>query len=418
VGNLFRRIKYVTGNIFSDTYLSRDQKTLITMLTLLFFGNGFSGAFVNAFLYSNGGGLRSVLVYNLFVYGGVVVCSLLVAMVARRFTMKNSLIVGMSFYISMYAVILIFQQNIAGYAWVVGILTALANSFFYIPHSCLVFQMTDNGGRDYYFARQGIFTTIGSLVAPFVSGYVIQLIGGINGYLTMFAMSLIMYSIAGVMAFRLSKSKMINKKSYLFLTLRLAMIRPNFRNVTIAGVIRGIREGAMWVMAATLLVKATSDTSVVGIYSLVTSLMLIISLRVSQKMIRENNRGKYLLLGVSALAFPSLLFLMGIDVYIIFAYGIISSALMAFFNTPVSGIYYNVLSTLPNSNRRSLEGMAIQESMLNIGRFIAILTLYFVAAEQQNIIYVIVGSGILQFATWFFYRRGDMQSRKLLKKDE
>ena|GEM_PF-2033235 len=416
MGNLLRRIKYVAGNIFTDTYLSRDQKTLITILTLLFFGNGFSGAFVNAFLFSNGGGLRSVLIYNLFTYGGVVVFSLLVALVARRFTMKNSLIVGMSFYITMYAIILIFQQSIGGYAWLVGLFTALANSFFYIPHSCLVFQMTDNGGRDYYFARQGIFTTAGNLIAPFASGYVIQLIGGINGYLTMFAMSLIMYSIAGVMAFRLSKAKMINKKSYLFLTLRLAMIRPNFRNVTIAGVLRGLREGTMWVLAGTLLMKVTANTSVVGMYSLITSLMLIISLWVSQKLIREHNRARFLFLGVSGLVVPSLLFLMGIDVYIMFAYGIISSMLMAFFNTPVSCIYYNVLSTLPSSNRRSLEGMAIQESMLNIGRFISIFVLFFVYSGQRHMIYVMVGSGVIQLATWFFYMRGDKWSRSMLKK--
>lgn len=408
VGNFMRRIRFVIGNFFADSYLSHDQKTLIYIITLLFLGNGFSGTFVNAFLFSNGGGLKSVLIYNMYNYGSVVVCSLGVALLARRISLKNSLILGMVFYITMYALILVLQKSIGAYAGVVGILTGLASSFFYIPHSCLIFQMTDNSGRDYYFSRQGIFTTIGSMIAPFTAGHLISIIGGINGYLSMFALSLLMYFVAGVLAFRLSRTNMINKRSYLLATIRLAMTRANFRNVLWASILRGLREGAMWVMVGTLLLKVTNkDTSMVGTYSLITSILLIASFQISQKVLRYENRSKYLFISVCALALPSLLFLIEVSVWTIFAYGIISTVFMAFFNTPVSSIYYNVLSTLTGSSKRSLEGMAIQESMLNVGRFLAVLILLFVVLEQEQVVFVLVGASVLQLLTWLFYHRAE-----------
>lgn len=407
MSRFFRRLFFHIGNFFADPALTHDQRTLIAIVTLLFFGNGFSGTFVNTFLYSAGGNLKSVILYNIYNYCGVVVASMLIAVVGRRFTMKNCLILGMGFYVVVYVLLLYLREAAAGYVWLVGTLMALGSSFFYIPHHSLVYQRTDDRVRDLYFSRQGIFTTIGSLVAPFISGYAITAIGGTTGYLAMFSLSLLMFIVAGVIALRLERGRpVLSVRSFLFLTFRQAIKRTNYRDVLIASVLRGVREGTMWVLVGTLLFSM-SDNFAVGIYNFVTSGLLIVSFYISQKQLRPDNRRSWLLLSTSLLAFSTLLFAIELSPLTIFTYGIITSLGMAFFNTPTASIYYHVASSLPASNRRSLEAMALQEMMLNIGRGISMVSLFFLPDSLLVLIVVMVVAGFLQFATWFFYARAD-----------
>ncbi len=407
MNNTVKRTFFHIGRLFADAELTRDQRTLIAIITLLFFGNGFSGTFVNTFLYASDGGLNSVLVYNIYNYCGVVGAAFIVAFIGRTITMKNCLILGMCFFSAVYALLLCLREAASGYVWLIGLLTALASAFFHIPHASLVFQRTDNRIRDLYFSRQGIFTMIGVLVAPFIAGYAIDMIGGTRGYLFMFSLSLLMYIIAGIIALRLERTRTGgNSRNFLFLTLRLVVVRRNYRAVALASVLRGIREGTMWVLTGTLLF-AISNNATVGIYSFVTAGLIVISLYAVQRVLRPHNRSAWLLLATSFMAFSTLLFLFGLTTTIFFVFGVLISFGMAFFNTITASIYCHVTSSLPASNRRSLEGMAIQEIMLNVGRGMSMIAILLLPHTQLFLIYAMIVAGFLQLATWFFYARAE-----------
>lgn len=401
----FHRLRYWAGGLMIDPTLSSDQNTLILVVTLLFFGNGFSATFVNTFLYATDGGLKSVIAYNVFNYGGVMCFAGLVAALGRKIGLKNCMFIGMGFFVATYALLLILRERAGEVVWLIGLTMALASSFFYVTHNAIVLARTDNAIRDRYFSRQGIFTTAGNLIAPFVAGYSIALIGGTAGYLCMFALSLVMYLAAGTVALRLGPAAQTGgAKSCFLLTLRLGAKRKNYRDTLIASILRGVREGTMWVLAPTLLFAA-ADTGLVGVYNLVTSGLLIASLWISQRVLRPDNRSRWLLLSVSMLACSTLVFLLKVNVVTIFTYGILTSLGMAFFNTPTSCIYCNVTSSLPAAGRRSLEGMAIQEMMLNFGRMAAMAVLFALPSIDAVLVGAMIAAGFSQFAVWFFYAR-------------
>jgi len=399
---------YIKGKLHSQSYISSELVTLLFVHGIFLLGVGLSNTFINIFLWKENQSLKIVIMYNLLQFATTPLFFMLAGWLAKKVTLTATLRIGIICYSILFIVLLLLQSEASKYVWLLGILMGISCGFYYMSYNVLGYDFSSDQNRDFVMGIQGLVVSFATMVAPFAAGVIIQYLSGNKGYITVFSLSLILFIIAAVLSFRIP-NKRIDKHYYLKSILFMPFRKKNWALVMAGESLRGFREGVMAFLTNILLYAIVNSEMVLGSYTLIVSGIQLFSFYVIAGRMKPYTRKGYMMVGAIALALVSSVFMLKINVVTLFIYGIISSFFITFINNPTASIIYWVIHKTPNSAKRRIEGIAVREVYLNLGRVAGVSLLLLISENIQVIPVIIFILGLSQLLMWYLFNKVQME---------
>ena len=134
--------------------------------------------FAGAYIMRNTGSPSWVIVYQLCMYIGVVMTSLLNGVLLRWFKSKQLYAFGILIS-SVALMVMMFIHNVTlPMLCATGFLIGLATGFFWTNRYLLTLYATDDSNRNYFFGFESFFFSLWNIVIPIVVGAFLALVDG------------------------------------------------------------------------------------------------------------------------------------------------------------------------------------------------------------------------------------------------
>src|SRR3569833_2506472 len=166
------------------------------MLCSFFFATSLSNMFINVFIWKLNSSLSLLALYSL-VFSLVILASFpLCAVFARKRTPMASSRLGILCFLATYALVLLLQERSADHIFVFGLGLGLGASFFAIGMHMGMLDSTRDRGRDCFLFVSNLLNSVSGMLAPLLSGFLIDRFTGMTGYYFVFSITLIWFLIA------------------------------------------------------------------------------------------------------------------------------------------------------------------------------------------------------------------------------
>lgn len=419
IGAYFKRLGVKLSAAFSGGGVLLDnQKLFLAAVSLMFAATGLSGIFINTFIYSCvsmsgelASGLRTVVYYNLCMYASMAFFSIVVGIVGKNTNSRTLICSGLAVYIVLFVLLLVFREKSVDYVWLLGILSGMASALINLNYGVAVGFVTSNNNREYYLWVQGIINGVCTVITPLAAGTVIEMIGGISGYVTLFAFTLAF--VVGSMLcffnlqFRDGKNGMTQ-----FGNVFVAFLKnKSMRSCAVAEFVDGLRDGVVTFLIPILLFTKDMSALLVGVYIFAYSLIQVSFSRTMQSKIDRKNRSVILFFACGLYALIGFVFVSGTGALQIFSYGIVSAILQSVFAAAVFSLFFEASYKMKNAQRKNLEILSVKEFYVNMGRLVGVFVLLLVAHDTTNVVYTVIGVGVAQILVWFLLHKGSHKSR-------
>lgn len=194
--------------------MNREARVYLWMMAFFTFAMSMSNMFISVFIWKLNNSFTLLAVYSL-VSSVVILASFpLCAAFARIRTPMASLRLGTIFFILTFALVLYYKERCVSHIYEIGLLMGLGASFFAIGMHMQSLDSTNDRGRDRFLYLSNMLNGIGGMIAPLVSGYLIERFMGMKGYYIVFSVTLLWFLLVVLMSFRL-KGKHVTKESRL-----------------------------------------------------------------------------------------------------------------------------------------------------------------------------------------------------------
>lgn len=231
--------------------MDKERRVYLLMTTLQSLASGLSNIFINIFLWKVTNSLTILAFYSLIMSIAILISFPLCAIYARKKSPMDCLRLGIIFIIIAYAVVLWFKQNSVNHIFEIGTLIGIGTSLFVIGQHMQTLDSTDNNNRDRFLFLSLFCTNSGSMIAPLVSGYIIQSIEGMFGYYIVFFISIVLFVLAILVSIKLKGKKVAPESHFL-------EVWPNPSTEW---------RGMFWLSIGTSMVEGTYSTFLVTIMS-------------------------------------------------------------------------------------------------------------------------------------------------------
>lgn len=252
--------------------------------------------FVGAYIMRNTSDPVMVAFYQLAMYVGIVVTSLLNGFLLRRYSVKLLYSAGILVSgISMFGMMMIESLGFVELA-LAGFFMGAASGFFWTNRYLLALYNTNDSNRNYFFGLESFFFSITSISVPLVIGSFISLVDGreLAGILfdvnTSYRVVTIVVVIITVMAcLVLWKGKFANPKETGFLYFRFNVL---WKKMLCLATLKGMVQGFLVTAPAILVLKLVGDEGSLGLIQGVSGALTAVLVYVLGRIARPQDRLK------------------------------------------------------------------------------------------------------------------------------
>lgn len=384
------------------------QAVLLLVVQALFgVANVLSGTFVPVYLWKAS---QSYMLIGWYTLGQYVMSGLtfwIAGKWVKEHNKMNSLRIGIVLSGVFYCTVLLLGQQAKSYYVPLGILHGMALGFFWLAFNVVYFEVTDPDNRDRYNGWAGLLGSAAGIVAPWVSGLLITSMQGEKGYRLIFTLSLIIFSISVILSFWLKKRHgqgIYNWKH----GLQQLMEKGNpWRRLFPAIAAQGVREGVFMFLVGLTVYVATKNESKLGTFSLITSLVALISFWLVGKFLKKRNRKLVMLIGVIMISVVILPLFWEVSYATLIMFGIGTSLFMPLYIIPMTSRVFDIIGQSEESAREREEFIVLREAALVTGRVIG-LTSYLIVLPQNHstvaITWLLFSVGVVPIAGWWFIK--------------
>jgi Major Facilitator Superfamily. len=231
--------------------MDKERRFYLLMITLFNLAVGLSNIFINIFLWKVTSSLTILAFYSLVISIAILISFPLCAIYARKKSPMDCLRFGIIFLIIAYTVVLLFKQNSVNHILEIGTLIGIGTSLFVIGQHMQTLDSTDNNNRDKFLFLSSFCSNGSNMIAPLISGCIIQSIQGMSGFYLVFFISIILFVLSIFVSIKL-KGKKVDAESH-FLEV--------WRNPS------NEWRGMFWLSIGTSMVEGTYSTFLVTIMS-------------------------------------------------------------------------------------------------------------------------------------------------------
>jgi YQGE family putative transporter len=363
--------------------LSREAKTSLFVHGVYQFGASMSGVFLNLYLWRLTHDLTVNGSYNIvfFLVGAIsfAVAGKIAKAKDRLYTFRAGIVFIALFYMS----VIFFQEKVAEAFIVFAVFNGIANGFYWLGYSTVMYDVSTEQNRIRYLALNSITFTVAGLAGPVVAGFIISLNSGLSGYIIVFSISFAMFVIATIGSFQIRTDRMPHKPYYLKIMALVMKKNRRYAKSAAGYLILGLHQGIMLFLPNILLFTVLPQEDMVGyIWGGFLALSVCTAYFLS-RFGRENKVKVYVLIAASgyiagAIGLTSQISLLTVMLFLGIYY--ICSPLQM---NSMQAYYYRLIGKLPLKGHLRMETLVVRESAMSLGRVISI-TLLILMADELN----------------------------------
>ncbi|WP_240644070.1 MFS transporter [Paenibacillus paeoniae] len=387
--------------------LERQAVLLLVVQALYGISTALSGTFVPVYLWKSSG---SYLVIGWFTFaqyalGGLVFW--LAGKWVKEYNKMHSLRTGIALSGLFYCVVLFLGEGAKNWAVPLGILSGIAMGLFWLAFNVVYFEVTDPDTRDRYNGWAGLLGSAAGILAPWISGLIITSMKGEQGYRIIFMLSLAIFAIGVVLSFWLKKRHGEGSYQWTLGFKQLAERGNPWRRLFPAIAAQGVREGVFMFLVGLTVYVATRTESKLGLYSLITSLVALISFGVAGKWMSKLRLTWSMLAGVVMIAAVILPLFWEVSYSTLLLFGIGTSLFLPLYMIPMTTKVFDVIGRDQESAAHREEFIVLREMALTAGRLLG-LTAYLIVMSTHHspktMTWLMLAVGLAPIAGWWWMK--------------
>jgi MFS transporter, YQGE family, putative transporter len=393
--------------ILGDVELTKDLSLLLIIGGLYSLSVALSNTFVNIYLWKQTGQYSDIALYNL----SIVVLQPLTFILAGRWAKKIDRVIvlriGVIALALFYLAVLITGTNASTYLLLLGGLLGIGYGFYWLAYNVLTFEITEPETRDFFNGFLGILSSAGGMIGPIAAGIIITRFEEFTGYTFVFGLSLALFGLAVFMSFSL-KPRPASGKYCFTRIIEERKQNKNWRFVTNAHFVQGLREGTFAFVISVFVYISTGSEMSLGTFGLINSGISFVAYYFASRLIKKKHRKKAILIGGIILYASVLLIIWDLNFVKLLIYGGMIAIAYPLLLVPYSSTTYDVIGSGWKAAEMRIEYIVVREIYLNIGRIISVLA--FLAAvtwfnEEESIPILLFFLGAGHLLIYLFMRR-------------
>ncbi|MCA0758033.1 MFS transporter [Paenibacillus sp. N4] len=380
---------------------------LLVVQALYGVANALSGTFVPVYLWKAS---QSYTLIGWFTFGQYLMSGL-TFYVAGKWVKEHdkmiSLRIGIILSGVFYCSVLLLGQQAKSYGVPLGILHGMAQGFFWLAYNVVYFEVTGPDNRDRFNGWAGLLGSTCGIIAPWVSGLLITTMHGEKGYRLIFTLSLVIFSISVILSFWLKKRRVQGRYNWKHGFQQLMTKGNPWRRMLPAIMAQGVREGVFMFLVGLTVYIATKNESKLGTYSLITSLVALVSFWLVGKFLKKNNRKAVMLIGAVMIAVVILPLFWEVSYTTLLMLGIGTSLFMPMYIIPMTSRVFDLIGQSEESAREREEFIVLREAGLVLGRLIGLSSYLIVLPYNHSplaITWLLFAVGAVPIAGWWFIK--------------
>ncbi|WP_274649363.1 MFS transporter [Paenibacillus humicola] len=389
----------------SDTTLGGQAVLLLVVQALMGVAGALSGTFVPVYIWKVSHSFALIGWFNLSQYAVSGLTFWFAGKWVKEHNKMNSLRLGVALSGVFYFTVLLLGRAAAIYAVPLGMLNGLALGFFWLAYNVVYFEITEPGNRDRFNGVAGFLGSGAGIVAPWVSGLLITTFKGQRGYTIIFTISVIIFAIAAVLSFWLKKRKTGGHYDWSYGIRQIRKPGNPWRRVSPAIAAQGVREGVFMFLIGLLVYIATGNEQKLGNFSLITSLVSLVSFWIIGKLLTMKRRKTAMLVGALAITAVIIPLFWPIRFMTLLLFGLGVALFMPFYIIPMTSAVFDLIGKDEESASRREEFVVLREAALTVGRLIGIgaflLVLPLADSSPQAIPWLMLVVGASPIAAWW-----------------
>ncbi|PSR21199.1 MAG: MFS transporter [Sulfobacillus acidophilus] len=363
-----------------------------------------ASTFVNLFVFVVSGQLASLALFNGAYFFSLTFVFYLTGYLFRRSSPLVPYRWGLVLTAAFYGVLLILLHRAAHYILWLGLLQGISQGFFWFGANLMTFDTVAPEQRIRFYGVNSAVGSISGVGGPLLGGALVGLLPGLHGYLTVFALALLVYAATFAISFSVPPGPALGNEP-LRLSWVLHRIQPLWKDAMKTLMVRGTREAMMGLAGVYLIYITTHSAWVVGVYSSVSALLRMAGAFAVSRVVTPQKRVWSMGFGVLGMTVGALcLFLLDVNWIWILVYAVIASFSMPWFTIPNEAIPLDVMDCDPAVTHRRVAYMLSREMSLNTGRLASMLVLmglYWWHDTPFMLVAMVVASSVVQsWVTW------------------
>lgn len=350
---------------------SVELKFYLVMNGLFSFGSSLSGIFLNVFLWKLDNTYSLLAYYSLYWSISIIFCFGICAWFARKTSPMITMRLGFIFYLITYLIMLLFHDNLSQHIILMGISMGLAMSLYYVGVHMAVLDLTTNDKRDQFLYMEGILFTIGGIIAPLLSGFIIFQFKGMTGYYIVFIATCMFFFLSFLVSLKV-KGKPVSPKSYLWDVMK----NPSreWKRMYPVMLADGVVSGVYTTFLITMITfKIAGGEFSLGVFNTAAEIMSMLALYILARFSKPDYRIAIFSIGAVGILLGSILISAIPVIFSLIIFAVILPVAMNMINTSMNAMIYSSIEKDRQYKERRLDYIIIREIPLGVGRIIGVM---------------------------------------------
>lgn len=331
-----------------------------------------SNTFVNVYLWRQTNDFITIATYNFSIFVLQPITYIFAGMLAKKYNRIIILRLGVGFLALFFMTVLFLRENAATYEILLGSLLGIGYGFYWLAFNVLTFEITEPHTRDFFNGFLGSLESLAGMIGPFVAGAIIVRMPLQDGYMVIFAISLLLFLLAVILSFFLQNRKTVGHFSLLTVVKQI-QYDLNWKNTLLANFFQGIRDGVFGFVIAIWIFITTNSEFSLGMFHFILNAFSFLFYLIVIKIVRVHNRNKAILLGSFILSFAVWIVLIDISYERLLLYAALIGIAYPILLVPFNSLSFDVIGRGYEAKNLRIEYIILLEISTHIGKIIAVI---------------------------------------------
>ncbi|MDA8204627.1 MAG: hypothetical protein M0Z36_01050 [Thermaerobacter sp.] len=334
--------------------------------------------FIGAWFWDIGTGLRPILLFYTIFFVVMVLSFGMASRIRSRISSPVLMTLGIVLNAIYLALLLLMQTKTRQYYVPLAVLDGFSSSFYWLSLFVLASSWVEAGQESWYNSWTGTIEAVLGLVAPPLSGWVIQALPGLNGYRTVFLAAFL--ALLGCTWLALAGRRHLPQSQLHFRpqkteTRTRALVQiPQWRRLVWSFWGLGLRDGIYFFVPSLLLFIVTGSTVLLGVFNAMQAAIegiVFWALTRSEHLSRQRS-----MLGATLVSFTALtLMIVPLNAVVLFLLGGVIAVAYPSFKVTLESSALTVITRYGRNEQERTRLTGLKEVWINSGRLLGLVFL-------------------------------------------